>query len=47
MFQKHCSLIGLNPLIEFLKAAGKLYDPNNPVTVESDPEVENDSESDY
>ena len=46
MFQKYCSLNGLDPFLEFLKMAGKVYNPNNPVTLESDSEVDLDSESD-
>lgn len=46
IFQKMCAKNNLDPFKEFMKAAGKLYDPNNcvPVSEHSDSEASEDSD---
>lgn len=46
MFQKRCQLQKLDQFKEFMKAAGKLYDPKKPVSLLVNPETDPSSESD-
>lgn len=45
MFQKRCLINNLDPFKEFMKAAGKLYDPINPAAIV--PNSDDDSDDDF